>query len=106
MARQIVRSHNWLYTKDKVAKLHWKIANMRKDFLQKLSTNQQISATATLVIIVEDLKIKNMMASGAGAVEKLGKNVLQKAKKTRIRRKIGIFLFRAENSQITLKFRT
>jgi putative transposase len=31
------------------------------------------------VIIVEDLKIKNMMASAAGTVEKPGKNIRQKA---------------------------
>ncbi|WP_461207920.1 RNA-guided endonuclease TnpB family protein, partial [Clostridium sp. DL1XJH146] len=42
----------------KVAKLHEKIANQRKDFLQKLSTklireNQSVA--------IEDLKVKNMM---------------------------------------------
>jgi len=52
-----------LYTKDKVAKLHRKIANMREDFLQKLSTNL---CNSHAVIFVEDLKIKNMMASAAG----------------------------------------
>jgi putative transposase len=40
---------------------------------------QQISRNSHAVIIVEDLKIKNMMASAAGTVEKPGKNIRQKA---------------------------
>ncbi len=51
-------SNNRYKTRLKVAKLHEKITNQRKDFLQKLSTklireNQSIA--------IEDLKVKNMM---------------------------------------------
>ena len=42
----------------KVAKLHEKIANQRKDFLHKLST-QLINKNQ--VIVIEDLRVKNMM---------------------------------------------
>ena len=76
MARQEKFSSNWNYTKNKVTKLHRKIANMRKDFLHKLSTHL---CNSHAVIYVEDLKIKNMMASASGTVENPGKKVKQKS---------------------------
>ena len=42
----------------KVAKLHQKIANQRKDFLHKLSTK---IINENQVIVLEDLKVKNML---------------------------------------------
>ena len=42
----------------KVAKLHEKIANQRKDFLQQLSTK---IINENQVIVLEDLRVKNMM---------------------------------------------
>ena len=83
MARQVKFSNNWTYTKEKVTKLHRKIANMRKDFLNKLSTHL---CNSHAVIYVEDLKIKNMMASASGTVEAPGKNV---ARKSGLNRTIG-----------------
>ena len=81
MARQVVGSHNWQFTKHRVAKLHRKIANMRKDFLHKLSTRL---CNSHAVIVVEDLKIKNMMASASGTVGKPGNNIRQKSGLNRI----------------------
>ena len=57
LSRKKKGSSNRNKTRLKVAKLHEKIANQRKDFLQKLST-QLINENQ--VIVIEDLKVKNM----------------------------------------------
>lgn len=53
-----------------------KIANIRKDFLHKTSTN--LSKNHAL-IVVEDLKILNMSKSAKGTLESPGKNVKAKS---------------------------
>ncbi|CQR51779.1 IS200/IS605 family element RNA-guided endonuclease TnpB [Paenibacillus riograndensis] len=58
LARKKKGSHNRYKARLKVAKLHEKIANQRKDFLHKLST-QMINDNQ--VIVMEDLRVKNMM---------------------------------------------
>jgi len=62
LSRQLAKkekgSKNFKKTKLKLAKAHEKIANVRKDFLHKLST-ELICENQT--IIVETLKIKNML---------------------------------------------
>jgi len=58
LARKKERSNNWKKIKHKLAKTHDKIANVRKDFLHKLST-KLICENQT--IVVESLKIKNML---------------------------------------------
>jgi len=63
-------SKNWLKQKTKISKHHEKIANARHDYLHKIST--EISENQA-VIVIEDLKIKNMSASAKG------KNVKQKS---------------------------
>jgi putative transposase len=59
-------SKNWHKEKGKVAKIHTKIAQVRKDFLHwtstKLSNNHAI-------ICVEDLKVSNMSKSAKGTIE-------------------------------------
>lgn len=60
----------------RVAKLHNKIANSRLDYQHK-KTTEIVKRFQTIVI--EDLKLQNMMASARGTVEKPGKNVRQKA---------------------------
>jgi len=57
-------------------KIETKIANIRKDFLQKTSTN--LSKNHAL-IVVEDLKILNMSKSVSGTKENPGKNVKAKS---------------------------
>lgn len=58
LSRKKKGSNNRYKARLKVAKLHEKIANQRKDFLHKLST-KLISENQTIVI--EDLKVKNML---------------------------------------------
>ena len=67
-------SRNRAKAKAKIAKQNLRIANIRKDFLHKLS--KQYSENQT--VVVEDLKIKNMTKSAKGTEEKPGKNVAQK----------------------------
>lgn len=58
LSRKQKGSNNRYKARLKVAKLHQKIANQRKDFLHKLST-KIIRENQTIVL--EDLKVKNMM---------------------------------------------
>ena len=69
-------SNNWKKQKRKISKLHHTIANVRSDFLHKLSTN--ISKNHAKVY-VEGLKIKNMSASARGSVEEPGRSVKAKS---------------------------
>jgi putative transposase len=58
LARKEKGSNNWKKNKKKLAKLHEKVANIRKDFLHKLST-KLICENQT--ICLETLKVKNML---------------------------------------------
>lgn len=74
LSRKKKGSNNRAKAKARLAKQNLRIANMRKDFLHKLS--RQYSENQT--VVVEDLKIKNMTKSAKGTEEKPGKNVAQK----------------------------
>jgi len=76
LSRKVKFSENWKKQKQRITKLHSKIANMRKDYLHKLTT--EISKNHA-VVVIEDLQIKNMSASAKGSVEAPGRNVKQKA---------------------------
>ena len=69
-------SQNWQKLKAKIAKLHHKIANCRKDFLHQIST--QISKNHAMIYI-EDLQVSNMSKSAKGTAETPGKNVAAKS---------------------------
>ena len=69
-------SQNWQKLKAKIAKLHHKIANCRKDFLHQ--TSSKISKNHAMIYI-EDLQVSNMSRSAKGTVEEHGKNVKQKS---------------------------
>ena len=69
-------SKNWQKLQARIAKLHHKIANCRKDFLHKISTT--ISKNHAM-IYVEDLQVSNMSKSAKGTVEAPGQNVKQKS---------------------------
>jgi putative transposase len=58
-----------------VAKLHSRITRIRKDFLHK--TSYELSKNHG-VIVMEDLRVKNMSKSASGTTEDPGKNVAQK----------------------------
>ena len=60
----------------RVSKLHRKIGNIRRDFLQKASMT--ICKNHALIVI-EDLKTSRMSRSAKGTVEKHGKNVRAKS---------------------------
>lgn len=69
-------SQNWHKAKKRVTKIHRNIADSRKDFLQKTST---MICKNHAVIVVEDLKIKNMSKSPSGTIENPGSNVKAKS---------------------------
>ena len=69
-------SQNWQKLKAKIAKLHHKIANCRKDFLHQ--TSSKISKNHAMIYI-EDLQVANMSKSAKGTAEQHGKNVAAKS---------------------------
>lgn len=76
MSRKVKFSKNWQKAKRRVQKVHTCIANARKDFLHKTTT--EISKNHALVCI-EDLQVKNMSKSSKGTADVSGKNVVQKS---------------------------
>ena len=76
MAKRVKFSANWQKLKARIQRLHHKIANARNDFLHKTTT--AISKNHALVVM-EDLKVRNMSRSAAGTLEAPGKNVRAKA---------------------------
>lgn len=59
----------------RVARIHMRVTNARKDFLHKTSTT---IAKNHGTVVVEALKVRNMTASAAGTIEAPGRNVRQK----------------------------
>jgi len=76
LAKKVKFSENWKKQKKRIRKIHRKIANIRRDFLHKLST--QLCKSHAL-IVVEKLKITNMSKSAKGTLEQPGKNVNAKS---------------------------
>lgn len=76
LSRKVKFSQNWKKQKAKIAKIHEKITNSRNDFLHKSS--KEISKNHAMIII-ENLKIKNMSKSSKGNIETPGKMVKQKS---------------------------
>ena len=54
-------SKNWLKAKTKIARLHSQIANIRRDYLHKLTTHL---AKNHGVVVIEDLNVSGMLANG------------------------------------------
>ena len=90
LSRKKKGSNNRDKAKAKLAKANLKIVNKRRDYLHKLSLQY---AENQSIVIVEDLKIKNMTKSAKGTKESPGKNVKQKAGINRliIQQSWGIF---------------
>ncbi len=76
LSRKKKGSNNWKKQKRKISRLHHTIANVRSDFLHKLSTG--ISKNHARVF-VEGLNIKNMSSSARGTIEKPGRNIRAKS---------------------------
>ena len=74
LSRKKKGSINRAKAKAKIAKQNLRIANMRKDFLHKLSKSYSENQT----VVVEDLKIKNMTKATKGTVDKPSKNASAK----------------------------
>jgi putative transposase len=72
MSRKKKFSRNWKKAKARVARIHNRIANTRRDYLHKAST--AISKNHAIVCI-EDLQVGNMSRSAAGSIESPGANV-------------------------------
>ena len=76
LSRKQKGSENWKKQRRKISGLHQTIANVRSDFLHKLST--QISKNHAKVY-VEGLNIKNMSSSASGTIDNPGRNVRAKS---------------------------
>jgi len=86
-------SSNWHKQKRKVQRIHAKVAQVRKDFLHKLTS---LISKNHAVIVLEDLQVKNMSASGKGTIEDPGKNVKAKSGLNRAIRDQGWYEFRRQ----------
>ena len=75
LARQVKGSKRRSQTKLAIAKLSAKESDRRKDWIEKATTELVRNYD---LIVLEDLKIKNMTRSAKGTVENPGKNVAQK----------------------------
>lgn len=69
-------SENWKRQQKKIAKIHHKIAQIRKDRLHWISN--RISQNHAMIVL-EDLKVCNMSKSAKGTLESPGKNVKAKS---------------------------
>ena len=76
LSRKEKFSQNWKKAKGLVQRIHARIANVRNDFLHKLSTT--ISKNHAIVC-VEDLQVGNMSKSAVGTREMAGRNVRAKS---------------------------
>ena len=76
LARMQKFGKNWRKQKAAIARLHQHIANVRRDFIEKVSLE---ICKNHAEIFREDLKIKTMTASAKGTVEEPGSRVAQKS---------------------------
>ena len=74
--RKVLFSQNWKKQNRKIQKLHHHIANIRHDYLHKVTTT--ISKNHAM-IACEDLKVANMSKSASGTVENKGRQVKAKS---------------------------
>lgn len=70
------KSNRQRHAEARVSKCHRKIANQRRDWLHKETTK---IADRAGVVVLEDLRIKNMTGSAKGTADVPGKRVAQKA---------------------------
>lgn len=101
LSKKVKFSLNWKKQKQTISKIHEKIANARLDFLHKSSTHLSKNHA---MIVVEDLKLKNLSKSAKGNSEKHGKNVKAKSglNKSILDQGIGMFFTMLEYKQFWL----
>lgn len=76
LSRKVKFSSNWQKQKRKVQRLHSHIANIRRDYLHKVTS--EISKNHAMIVI-EHLKVSNMSKSAKGTAEQHGRNVKAKS---------------------------
>ncbi|MBO6224389.1 MAG: transposase [Psychrobacter sp.] len=76
LSRKVLFSQNWKKHNRKIQKLHHHIANIRHDYLHKITTD--ISKNHAM-IVCEDLKVANMSKSASGTMEHKGRNIKAKS---------------------------
>ena len=76
LRKKVKFSENWKKLNTTINKLHHHIANIRHDYLHKVTTTLSKNHA---MIVVEDLKVANMSKSASGTIEKKGKNVKAKS---------------------------
>ncbi len=76
LSRKVKFSNNWQKQERKIQRLHSRIANIRRDYLHKVTTT--VSKNHAMIVI-EDLKVSNMSKSAAGTVSQPGRNVRAKS---------------------------
>ena len=76
LARKKRGSNNRRKQVQRVARLHMRVSNARKDFLHKTSTH---IAKNHGVVVLEKLEVRNMVRSAAGTMDEPGKNVRAKS---------------------------
>ncbi len=76
LSRKVLFSQNWKKQNRKIQKLHHHIANVRHDYLHKITTALSKSHA---MIACEDLKVANMSRSASGTLENKGRNVKAKS---------------------------
>ncbi len=72
LSRKVKFSANWQKHKRKIQHLHSHIANIRRDYLHKITS--EICKNHAMIVI-EDLKVSNMSKSATGTAEQHGRNV-------------------------------
>ena len=76
LARKVKVSSNWHKRVKKIHKLHWHIANIRKDYLHKAS---YALSKSHAIVCMEYLQVRNMSKSARGTIERAGRNVRAKS---------------------------
>lgn len=76
LSRRVKFSNNWQKQKRKIQRLHSHIANIRRDYLHKVTS--EISKNHAM-IVTEALKVSNMSKSAKGTSAQHGRNVRAKS---------------------------
>ncbi|HBM9260245.1 TPA: transposase [Citrobacter freundii] len=76
LSRKVKFSSNWRKQKRKIQRLHFKIFNIRNDYLNKITTT--ISKNHAMIVI-EDLHVKNMSKSSSCSKSNPGRNINAKS---------------------------
>ena len=76
LARKRKGSQNRIKARNRVTRIHARVARIRKDFLHKVSTNIAKNHGA---VVLEKLEVRNMVRSAKGTIQKPGRRVRAKS---------------------------